>query len=159
MISVQFTLEIADPDSPPIIESGLMEKAAQSTLDAVGVPTEAELTIVISDDAHLHALNQQYLGIDAPTDVLSFPANEVDLDSGGVYLGDIIISYPRAQLQAVAGGHPLQDELRLLVVHGVLHLLGYDHANETEQASMWALQSEILLRLGSSISAPGLQAS
>jgi probable rRNA maturation factor len=159
MISIQYTSAIADPAGPPIIESDLLERAAQAALDMAGASTEAELSIVISDDAYLRALNQQYLGIDAPTDVLSFPANELDPDSGGMYLGDIILSYPRAQLQAAAGGHSLQDELRLLVVHGVLHLLGYDHADETERANMWGIQAEILRRLGSSISAPGVQTS
>ena len=157
MISIQFAPEIAKLSVTPVIESTLLETAAQTAMEEAGAPADAELTIVISGDAQLRALNQQYLGIDTPTDVLSFPANETDPDSGSVYLGDIILSYPRAQQQAVAGGHPLQDELRLLVVHGVLHLLGYDHAEEGEQARMWAMQAAILRQLGSAITAPGLQ--
>jgi len=155
MIDIQIAETIANQIEERFIESNLLERSAQEALKAAGSPPESELTIVISDDSQLQALNLQYLGIDAPTDVLSFPANETDPDSGAIYLGDIIISYPRAQAQADAGGHSLQDELQLLVVHGVLHLLGYDHTDATKQARMWSIQAEILRRLGSSIAAPG----
>lgn len=155
MIDVQIAETIANQVETGFIESNLLERSAQEALKAAGSSPESELTIVISDDTQLQALNMQYLGIDAPTDVLSFPANETDPDSGEIYLGDIIISYPRAQAQADAGGHSLQDELQLLVVHGVLHLLGYDHTDATEQTRMWSIQAEILRRLGSSIAAPG----
>lgn len=125
-----------------------LKRAAQETLQHTNTPSTAELTIIITGDAQLHKLNHQYLGVDAPTDVLSFPAGETDLDSGGLYLGDVLISYPRALAQATEGGHPIQDELQLLVVHGVLHLLGHDHTDETEKTSMWSAQTEILDRLG-----------
>jgi probable rRNA maturation factor len=92
-------------------------------------------------------LNRQYLGVDAPTDVLSFPVGEVDPESEALYLGDILISYPQALAQAEAAGHPVQAELQLLVVHGTLHLLGYDHAEEDEKTLMWKAQDEILARL------------
>ncbi len=154
MINVQVAEAIAEQSDAQFIEMALLEHSAQEALIAAGSPPETELTIVISDDEQLQALNAQYLGIEAPTDVLSFPANETDPESGGIYLGDIIISYPRAQAQAQAGGHSLADELQLLVVHGVLHLLGYDHSDETEQARMWSIQSEILRRLGCSITTP-----
>ena len=83
-----------------------------------------------------------------PTDVLSFPASETDPDTGASYIGDILISIPRAQAQADAAGHPLEAEVQLLVVHGVLHLLGYDHADAEEKALMWKAQAEILTGLG-----------
>lgn len=155
MIGIQVAETIANQINALLIESNLLQRSAQEALKVAGSPLESELTIVLSDDAQLQALNLQYLGIDAPTDVLSFPANETDPDSGEIYLGDILISYPRAQAQASASGHSLQDELQLLVVHGVLHLLGYDHSDETEQARMWSIQAEILRHLGSSIAAPG----
>lgn len=154
MINIQIAEAIADKSEVQLIQTELLEHSAQEALMVAGSPHETELTIVISDDEQLQALNSQYLGIEAPTDVLSFPANETDPESGGIYLGDIIISYPRAQAQAQAGGHALVDELQLLVVHGVLHLLGHDHSNEVEQARMWSIQSEILRRLGCSIIAP-----
>ncbi len=86
--------------------------------------------------------------------MLSFQADELDPETGRRYLGDVIISYPRAQAQAQAGGHALPAELQLLVVHGVLHLLGHDHGAPAEKEAMWALQAEILQRLGCAISSP-----
>jgi len=109
---------------------------------------ESELSIVLTDDARLQQLNRDYLGIDAPTDVLSFPASETDPETGACYIGDILISIPRAQAQAVTAGHPLESEVQLLVVHGVLHLLGHDHAQAEEKALMWKAQAEILEHLG-----------
>jgi len=108
----------------------------------------SDITIVLTDDAQLHELNRDYLGVDAPTDVLSFPASELDPETGSTYLGDILISIPRAVQQAQAAGHPIEAEVQLLVVHGVLHLLGYDHAEADEKARMWAEQSKVLERLG-----------
>jgi probable rRNA maturation factor len=93
-------------------------------------------------------LNRQYLGRDAVTDVLSFPADEADPESGCRYLGDILLSMPRAAAQAQAGGHPVEQEAQLLVVHGTLHLLGYDHGRKEEKERMWAVQAEILEQLG-----------
>ncbi len=109
---------------------------------------DSELSIVLTDDARLQQLNREYLGIDAPTDVLSFPASETDPETGARYIGDILISIPRAQAQADAAGHPLESEVQLLVVHGVLHLLGHDHAEAEEKARMWKAQAEILEHLG-----------
>jgi len=81
----------------------LLESAARQSLELVRPGEDLELTIVISNDSELHTLNRQYLGVDAPTDVLSFPADELDPDSGSLYLGDVILSLPRAQAQAAAG--------------------------------------------------------
>lgn len=126
----------------------LLERAAQAALEHESQASESELTIVLTDDARMHDLNRTYLGVDAPTDVLSFPASETDPETGTQYLGDILISMTRAQAQADAAGHPLEAEVQLLVVHGVLHLLGHDHAEEEEKARMWKAQAEILARLG-----------
>ena len=126
----------------------LLEQAAHATLEHEAETQEAELSIVLTDNEHLQELNLNYLGIDAPTDVLSFPASETDPESGASYIGDILISIPRAQSQAEAAGHPLESEVQLLVVHGVLHLLGHDHAEPEEKARMWNAQAEILKSLG-----------
>jgi len=99
---------------------------------------------------------QPFLGIDAPTDVLSFSDGDLDPETGAPYLGDILISVERAQAQARSAGHTLQEELTLLVVHGVLHLLGHDHAEPEQKARMWSLQAEILTDLGSGRAAPDL---
>jgi probable rRNA maturation factor len=132
------------------VSEDLIERAANAALShhaSVESP-ETELTIVLTDDTRLRELNRDYLGMDAPTDVLSFPASETDPETGARYLGDILISVARAQAQAEAAGHPLESELQLLVVHGVLHLLGYDHAHAEEKARMWKTQAEILEGLG-----------
>lgn len=126
----------------------LLARAVDAVLTHESESLDAELSIVLTDEARLHELNQEYLGIDAPTDVLSFPASETDPETGARYIGDVLISIPRAQSQADAAGHPLESEVQLLVVHGVLHLLGHDHAEAEEKARMWKAQSEILHRLG-----------
>jgi probable rRNA maturation factor len=134
----------------------LLEHAARLTLDT-SVPlsdgfdfalASADMTIVLTDDAQLHELNREYLGVDAPTDVLSFPASESDPETGTPYLGDILISIPRAKQQAKASGHSVEDEVQLLVVHGTLHLLGHDHAEAAEKARMWKAQAEVMSSLG-----------
>jgi probable rRNA maturation factor len=132
------------------LESALLERAARLTLEleSEAVSVNADITIVLTDDAQLHELNREYLGVDAPTDVLSFPASETDPETGITYLGDILISIPRATQQAQAAGHPMEAEVQLLVVHGTLHLLGYDHAEAEEKDRMWKAQAEVMSRLG-----------
>jgi len=115
-----------------------------------------ELTLAIAGDETVRALNLTYRGVDSATDVLSFAAETpdfIDAPDEPPYLGDVVISYPQAKAQAAAAGHPVEAELALLVVHGVLHLLGYDHAQPGDRAAMWATQEEILASLG----LPGLQ--
>jgi len=126
----------------------LLERAANASLKQQAHSLEVELSIILTDDARLHELNLNYLGVDAPTDVLSFPASETDPETGARYIGDILISIPRAQAQAEAAGHSLEAEVQLLVVHGVLHLMGHDHAEAEEKARMWKAQAEILEGLG-----------
>lgn len=130
------------------ISKELLERAARAALAHQSESPDAELTIVLTDDARLQELNRDYLGINSPTDVLSFPASETDPATGARYIGDILVSIPRAQAQANAAGHALESEVQLLAVHGVLHLLGHDHAQEDEKARMWKAQAEILESLG-----------
>ena len=138
MILVQVDENLSSP-----ITAALVEKAAQAALDQQSAEA-GDLTVVLTGDAELQSLNLEYLGIDAPTDVLSFPADFIDPDTDRRYYGDILISIPRAQEQAQAASHTVQDEILLLTVHGVLHLLGHDHAEEAEKQRMWAAQDEIL---------------
>jgi probable rRNA maturation factor len=111
-----------------------------------------QVTLVITDDRGIQELNRDFVGIDAPTDVLAFSAQEGDSSfvaapGAGGYLGDVIVSYPRAVVQAEEMGHSLELEINLLVVHGLLHLLGYDHGDEAAKALMWVRQEEILRSL------------
>jgi probable rRNA maturation factor len=144
---------VNDPFSD-LINTAKLELSALAVLQHEGDTSDTDLTIVIEDDARLQALNKEFLSIDAPTDVLSFPSGggEFDPETGRAYLGDVIISYQRAVEQADAAGHPLISELQLLVVHGVLHLLGYDHAEADEKEAMWFTQAAILGSLGVQIS-------
>jgi probable rRNA maturation factor len=149
MIHVQVD-DLYQSEFPPEV----LEKAALETLAHQDVPAGAELSIVVTGEDVLHELNLQYLGVDAPTDVLSFSAREKDPESGVLYLGDVLIAFPRAAAQAVAAGHPVLAELQLLTVHGVLHLLGHDHADPAEKDRMWSAQKEILSSLGSAAELP-----
>ncbi len=136
-----------------LVDSDLLEQAVRCALAAERA--EGDVTVMITNDATVADLNQQFLGKEGPTDVLSFPAMDDDSDfvlpAAAVeapYLGDIIIALPFTQRQAGRLGRPLQDELALLVVHGALHLLGYDHATPEEKAEMWDRQNAILHGLG-----------
>ncbi len=125
----------------------LLENAARTVLDLSGLP-DADLTIVLVDDARIQGLNRDFLAHDAPTDVISFPADEPDPETGRRYLGDVVISLARATEQATDRGHAVEAEMQLLVVHGILHLLGHDHAGVEDKERMWSAQAGALNRLG-----------
>jgi probable rRNA maturation factor len=133
------------------INPAALEKAALMTLAEQNPAEEVNLSVVIEDDQQLHALNLEFLGVDAPTDVLSFFGDELDPETGERYLGDVIISFPQAQKQSQNAGHSTGSELDLLVVHGVLHLMGYDHSTDEDKQKMWEIQRKVLLKLGSGI--------
>ena len=116
----------------------------------------AEITVLLTDDDQLQALNKEYRGINEPTDVLSFEAGETmpGMEEDERYLGDIVISVPTAERQARQGGHSLKAELQLLTVHGTLHLLGHDHEEPDEKDRMWWAQASILAQLGAEIAGP-----
>ena len=130
------------------VNKTILSQAIQSTLKHEHSPAGSDIGLVLGDDVLLKRLNLKYRAVDAPTDVLSFHTGELDPDSQAMYIGDIIVSLPRAQEQASTGGHSLVDELQLLVVHGTLHLLGYDHLNHDDKKKMQAAQDEILRQLG-----------
>jgi probable rRNA maturation factor len=106
----------------------------------------AELSIVLMDDDGIQALNRDWRGKDAPTDVLSFPQQEAPV-TGGV-LGDAVISIATAERQAADVGHDLRTELRVLLVHGVCHLLGHDHHTDAESDAMLAEEARLLTLFG-----------
>jgi len=105
--------------------------------------------IIFIDDEEMQKLNKEYRGIDRTTDVLSFALNDnKHIDAILNSLGDIFISIPKMKSQAVEYGHSEKRELSFLVVHGILHLLGYDHMNDSDEKIMFGLQKEILDELG-----------
>lgn len=109
---------------------------------------ETGLSISFVDDAEIHALNHQYRGYDKPTDVLSFSHEEGEAfpmaEGLPRYLGDIVISLETTERQAKEAGHPVEHELTVLLAHGLLHLLGYDHAEDDEAKTMFAKQDELV---------------
>jgi probable rRNA maturation factor len=154
-VDAQERIEVEIQIAPGLTDQAAADQLSSQRLGAVvelalrGEGASGELTLVITDDQGIQELNRDFLGHDAPTDVLAFGAREdggpfVTAPEAGGYLGDVIVSLPRATAQAAEMGHSLQQELDLLIVHGVLHLLGYDHASEEDKARMWARQSAIL---------------
>jgi probable rRNA maturation factor len=154
MIIFQVSETIASHVDEAFKDGKLFEKSAAAALEASSDVTEGDLTILLTGDAEIQELNRTYLEIDEPTDVLSFPADYTDPDTGSPYLGDVIISYPRAEEQASSAGHSLEHELQLLVVHGVLHLSSYDHLEEEDKQEMWSVQAKVLQQLGNPLSPP-----
>ena len=147
-----------DPAFDHLLSTEDLRAVAQVTLQLEG--QSGQVTLVITGDPDIQRLNRDFLGIDAPTDLLAFSAQEtgdsfVAAPEAGNYLGDVIVSYPRAVAQAAELGHPVEQEITLLVVHGVLHLLGYDHADEAEKEAMWARQEVILREFGFGLPAGG----
>lgn len=130
------------------IDAGALERLAARALETEGVAAPAELSILLADDGVVHELNRTYRGMDAPTDVLSFAQTEGDEfarpEGTARHLGDIVISVDTARRQAVEYGQDLQDESAHLLVHGILHLLGYDHEQPDDEAVMRGREDAIL---------------
>jgi probable rRNA maturation factor len=130
------------------VDFNRLETCLQTSLEKLGYAQDEAVTLKITDNKTIQRLNKTYRGVDAPTDVLSFENDYLDPESGVHYLGDIVISIEKAQEQAANNGHLLQQEVEMLFVHGVLHLCGYDHAEEDEYAEMSRIQNEILQTVG-----------
>lgn len=131
-----------------LISADLLQAAAQKTLQLDQFEELPSLSIKVTGDQEIRELNSAYRGIDKTTDVLSFEADYYDPDLESRYLGDVVISFPQAAGQAQKSGHPVESELQLLIIHGVLHLLGYDHGSEEEKETMWKVQDQTLNALG-----------
>lgn len=144
--------EVAVRIEPPFrgrLDSRALRRLAVHVLRAEGVAPPAEVGLVVADDETLRDLNRRYLGLDEPTDVLSFghdpsPKPFVTPPDGVRRLGEVILSYPTAERQAREAGHSVQKEAAHLVAHGLLHLLGYDHANRKDERRMRAREEELL---------------
>ncbi|MCG0274752.1 MAG: rRNA maturation RNase YbeY [Thermosediminibacteraceae bacterium] len=133
----------------------LIRRTVELALNLEGVSGDAEVSVALVDNDYIHELNKTYRGKDMPTDVLSFPMHDIgsksDFESNEEVerlLGDIVISLEKAKEQARAYGHSFEREIAYLVVHGVLHLLGYDHETEEERKVMREKEEKTLQAFG-----------
>jgi probable rRNA maturation factor len=150
-------IEIFNEKQYPVNHERLRDAIAAVIAQQAAAP-ESVVSVVITDNEAVAALNRQFRGIDAPTDVLSFPSEPLpdelrdELDDSdeddAPYLGDLVIAFEYARSQAEREGHALDDSLGLLVVHGTLHLLGFDHDTLENKTVMWAAQAAALQALG-----------
>ncbi len=143
------SIEVNNESSEEVDEASL-QRLATFTLDFMKVHPDAELAIVLVDEAAMEQLHVQWMDEPGPTDVLSFPMDElrpgtVDAVTPAGLLGDVVICPQVAQVQAEAAGHSVMDEIRMLLAHGMLHLLGFDHAEPEEEKEMFGLQRDILV--------------
>ena len=145
------------------LEVSWLQSVAEQVLIAQDASSNIELSLVITSQERVRQLNRDYLGEDEPTDVLAFsmlpePAAEGKLGAdlapfvvppdGVLHLGEVIISYPQAIIQAEEHRHSVKKEIAILIIHGVLHLLGYDHTEPEQERQMRAREAEILRRVG-----------
>ena len=128
-------------------DEGRIKGVAQYSLERLGIHPDSELSISIVDESEMSTLHLQWMDEPGATDVLSFPMDEMKPNSaadGPGVLGDIVLCPSYVERQAKEAGHSLQDELELLTIHGVLHLLGYDHRENEEKEVMFSLQDDYL---------------
>jgi len=142
------SIEINNESAIPVDESAI-QRLATFALDQMHVHPEADLAIVLVDEAAMEQLHLQWMDEPGPTDVLSFPMDELrpgteDEPTPAGLLGDIVLCPQVAIGQAETAGHSTLDELQLLTTHGILHLLGFDHAEPDDEAEMFGIQREIL---------------
>jgi len=143
------------------LEAGLevswLQGIARQVLEAQGVGAEAELGLFIATQERVKQLNRDYLGRDEPTDVLAFSAGEgveaelppfVPPPDGVLHLGEVIISYPQAVIQAEEHRHSTEKEIAILIIHGLLHLLGYEHDKPELERQMRDREAELLSYIG-----------
>ena len=137
--------------------AGLIKKAAAMALDAEGISVPCVISVMLTDDEGIHAVNREFREVDRATDVLSFPLNELspgkfdpeacerDFDTGAVMLGDMMISLERCESQGEEFGHGFGREIQYLTVHSVLHLLGYDHVDEGEMKKQMRAREKAIM--------------
>jgi probable rRNA maturation factor len=137
------------------VDLATVERLARHVLDRMGVHPLVELSIRLVDEPAMSALHEHFMNEPGPTDVLAFPMDELhdhredgDDDVPPTLLGDVVLCPPVAERQARDAGHDTADELHLLCTHGILHLLGYDHADPAEEREMFALQRDLLAAWG-----------
>jgi probable rRNA maturation factor len=143
------SIEINNESSIPVDETAILRLASYA-LDQLHVHPDAELAIVLVDEAAMEQLHVQWMDEPGPTDVLSFPMDELrpgteDAPTPAGLLGDVVLCPQVAEAQAQTAGHSTLEELLLLTTHGILHLLGFDHAKPEEEKEMFGIQRDILV--------------
>lgn len=141
-------IDVTNASSNTTFDIQIAQKAVLATVNAHHIE-DYEVSVLLTDDRHMTELNLEYRGIDAPTDVLAFAMREGE-DSEmmlSTILGDVVISLETAERQAITEKHSLEEEVAFLTVHGMLHLLGYDHQTQEEAVVMFKKQNSILQRL------------
>ena len=125
-----------------------IKAAGTAVLRAEGVDEPCELSVLLTDDEGIHAINKEFRDVDKPTDVLSFPMGDTDPETGRLLLGDMVLNTAQAEKQGAEFGHGAEHEISYLTVHSVLHLLGYDHVDEGEmKKAMRAREKAIMAQL------------
>ncbi|MTD13181.1 rRNA maturation RNase YbeY [Nakamurella sp. YIM 132087] len=144
------TIEVANESGVEVDETSLIA-VSRFALDRMGINALAELSLLLVDVEAMTDLHVKWMDEPGPTDVMSFPMDELDTarrpdesGPGPALLGDVVLCPAVATDQASQAGHSLDDELHLLTVHGILHLLGYDHAEPAEEREMFRLQNDLL---------------
>ncbi len=142
------SIEINNETDATVDERALAE-LARFMLDALRIHPQAELSLILVDTSAMEQLHMQWMDEPGPTDVLSFPMDELRPTADGEdpapgLLGDVVLCPEVAERQAARAGHSTEDELHLLTTHGILHLLGYDHAEPDEEKEMFGLQNRLL---------------
>jgi len=151
MLKIQLSTRIEKP-FVGLVSKQWLRRAVKLTLVHTGISSPVELGLVIAGDETVHELNRSYRSVDRTTDVIAFALSErgtkaepfVMPPDDVIHLGEVIISYPQAKRQAEEQRHPLEKEMALLVAHGVLHLLGYDHELPEQEQRMRSMESKVL---------------
>lgn len=154
-LNLILTREVSGLGHPNTIS--LVRKAAESALKAEGVAEDCILSVLLTDDEGIRRINREFRGLDRPTDVLSFPMNDLiagqfdsaqcerDPESGEILLGDMVLSIPRCEEQGEEFGHGYNREVQYLTVHSVLHLLGYDHVDEGPMKKQMRAREKLIM--------------
>lgn len=154
-LNLILTREVSGLGHPNTIS--LVRKAAESALKAEGVAEDCILSVLLTDDEGIRRINREFRGLDRPTDVLSFPMNDLiagqfdpaecerDPESGEILLGDMVLSIPHCEEQGEEFGHGYNREVQYLTVHSVLHLLGYDHVDEGPMKKQMRAREKLIM--------------
>ena len=154
-LNLILTREVSGLGHPNTIS--LVRKAAESALKAEGVAEDCILSVLLTDDEGIRRINREFRELDRPTDVLSFPMNDLiagqfdpaecerDPETGEILLGDMVLSIPRCEEQGAEFGHGYNREVQYLTVHSVLHLLGYDHVDEGPMKKQMRAREKLIM--------------